>query len=311
MLSWLRSLWIPGSIFLLLILIGEAVPPRASTGAFPLKLDRTSILFGAYDPKETLHDVPGVKLEHVFVNWNGPVRERLDEISTRAKELGRDLLLSVEPWARPQDTDPARYYKAIMAGEYDTSIVELCDGVARIGSAALIRWGHEMDAPNGRYSWNLDPQDFIDIYRHFVDRCRPHARNALFVWSPRGDPGYEQFYPGDEYVDLSGLTLFGLEPWEVANYGHPRSFTEAFAEKYEPVERIGKKVLLTEFGVCGDANYRQSWLTSALNSERRFPLLAGVIYFNDREPHLWPAVPNYDSQTCEPDSPDWRISLSG
>jgi beta-mannanase len=166
-----------------------------------------------------------------------------------------------------------------------------------------------MDAPNDRYSWNLDPAEYIAIYRHFVDKCRPRARNARFVWSPRGDAGYEQYYPGDEYVDVTGLTLFGLQPWDVANYGHARSFEEALAEKYEPVARKGKKLILAEFGVCGDPQYRQSWLSSALSGTSRFPLLVAVVYFNDREPHLWPEISGNSSEVCEADSPDWRIVL--
>jgi endoglucanase len=310
MLSWLRVLWGPGCLLLLLITIGMAVPPSTSIGTLPIKLDRSSVLFGVYDPKETMDEVQGIRLEHVFLDWNGPTRESLKGISRRAKLLGRDILLTIEPWARPEHGDPAAYYKAIMSGQYDRSISELCNGVVQMGVSVLIRWGHEMDAPDDRYPWRLDPQEFIAIYRHFIDRCRPHAPNARFVWSPRGDAGYEQYYPGDDYVDLSGLTLFGLEPWDVANYGHARSFAEALGEKYQPLAHIGKKLLLTEFGVCGDAKYRQSWLLSALNSSAdQFPLLIGVVYFNDREPYLWPEVRNSDMDVCDPDSPDWRIAF--
>jgi endoglucanase len=311
MLSWLKTLWVPGAILVLLVGISAAVPPRTSTKSLQVRLDASTVAFGVYDPNGSLSQVPGISIQHVFIDWNGPLGEKLRSVSNRAEQLGRDILLTVEPWARPGHTDAASYFKAIMSGQYDSSISELCDGVAKLRGSVLVRWGQEMDAPNDRYPWGgLDPSEYIQAYRHFVDTCRPHAPRAQFVWSPRGDAGEEAYYPGDQYVDFAGLTLFGLEPWEDANYGHARSFAEALTEKYQPIERFGKRLILAEFGVCGQESYREAWISSALEQgSKQFPLLVAVVYFNDLEPNQWPNTSSHNSPECEADSPDWRIQF--
>lgn len=124
------------------------------------------------------------------------------------------------------------------------------------------------------------------------------------MWSPKGEPGLPAYYPGDAYVDLIGLSVWGLERWDRDLYGRPRGFAEALKEKYSRVERFRKPVIVAELGVAGRKSYRRDWMQeiSALASDRsQFPLLAAFVYFNDKEPSQWPG--GYGS-------PDWRMTAS-
>lgn len=308
--GWMRTGFLQVGIFALLIAINFFVP-FSDSRALPLRLDRSTVAFGAYDPEGTLQDEARLKFDHVFFSWNSPASE-LKNIVARTEARGRELMVTLEPWTTGEATDKDGYVNAILAGSYDAAIVGLCREIGSAKRPVMVRWGHEMEIETGRYSWTgLEPAHYVDIYRYFVDACRRESPNSIFVWSPRGDRGLEAFYPGDEYVDVVGLTLFGLQPWEMAAYGKPRTFEEALAEKYRLIQAFGKPLAITEFGVCGDARYARSWMRAALRQgAKEFPLLTSIVYFNDREPHLWPAVEDMDAAYtagCEADAPDWRL----
>ncbi len=73
------------------------------------------------------------------------------------------------------------------------------------------------------------------------------------MWSPLGDEGMEAYYPGDDYVDLVGITVFGLQTWDRAKYGDDRSFEDVFAPRYERAASFGKPVVVAELGYVGAA----------------------------------------------------------
>jgi endoglucanase len=162
-----------------------------------------------------------------------------------------------------------------------------------------------MEQPSDRYPWARgDASGYIAAYRYFVDACRKIVPRARFVWSPKGEGGLAAYYPGDNYVDLIGVSVWGLEKWDREQYGRPRSFAKTFNEKYRRVAQFGKPVIIAELGVAGRKRYRQNWISeiSALSSgPNPFPLLTGIVYFYDKEPYHWPS--GYGS-------PDWRVAGS-
>lgn len=263
------------------------------------------LALGAYDPHEMLRNSDRSSIEHVFVYWQALDEAMLAAKMRLAETKGRVLMVTVEPYTKAENwRDGAdRLFKDIGSGEFDRQIVAVCAAVAAYPAGLWIRWGHEMEQPSDRYPWARgDAAGYIAAYRYFVDACRKAAPRARFMWSPKGEADLPAYYPGDAYVDLIGLSVWGLERWDRERYGKPRSFGEALEEKYSRVESFGKPVVVAELGVAGRKRYRQDWMAeiSALSSDRgQFPLLTGIVYFNDKEPSVWPY--GYGS-------PDWRMT---
>jgi endoglucanase len=65
------------------------------------------------------------------------------------------------------------------------------------------------------------------------------------------------------------------------------------------VAHYAKPIFLAEVGVEGSVEYMEKWFVDLGERFRnRFPLVSGIIYFNEREPHQLP----------EPfGAPDWRL----
>jgi len=265
------------------------------------------LLLGVYDPHDVLRDSDRPRIEHVFVYWQAVDEPMLAAKMRLAEMKARTLMVTVEPYTKAVNwRDGGEHLFAdIVSGRFDREIGAVCGKLASYRGAYWIRWGHEMEQPSDRYPWARgDAPGYVAAYRYFVDSCRKIAPRARFVWSPKGEGGLAAYYPGDNYVDLIGVSVWGLEKWDREQYGRPRGFAKTFDEKYRRVAEFRKPVIIAELGVAGAKQYRQDWMAeiSALSRDRdAFPLLTGIVYFYDKEPYHWPG--GYGS-------PDWRVAAS-
>ena len=157
-----------------------------------------------------------------------------------------------------------------------------------------------MEDPTGRYPWATgNGEAFVAAYRYFVDHCRQWSHGRFFfVWSPKGLRQMKDYFPGPNYVDYVGVSLYGLERWDIGHFGKPRDFNETFGETYRSASQFKKPIMIAEFGVQGGASYRDLWFSELARAKDSFPLLRMAVYFNAQEPWSWPD--GYGK-------PDWRI----
>ncbi|MBS7543927.1 beta-mannosidase [Ancylobacter oerskovii] len=259
------------------------------------------VAFGVYDPDGVFAGDTGVRIEHVFMPWRHSDLGSLAKADHYARQYGRDLLVTVEPWSwAPAANPPAdRLLADILAGAEDGTVKAVCVAVGGLQSPVTIRWAHEMDLRNGRFPWAAwSPQDYAAAYRHVVTECRKYAPQARFMWSPRGEAGLEAYYPGDAYVDTIGLTVLDLQQYDIDRYGHARSFEEALRPAYERVAPYGRPIVVAELGFRGDEAFTAQWERDMRTIGEAFPGLAAVIYFNEVETYAWPAPYG---------RPDWRL----
>jgi len=142
----------------------------------------------------------------------------------------------------------------------------------------LVRFAHEM---NGNwYPWGVangnTPQEYGQAYRHVAGIFKAMGvTNALWVWSPniiRSTPSktIKEFWPGDEYVDIVGVTGYGVrEASPEITYRPTLDLVSALTSK---------PVLLTEVGVQPDPNKRK-WISEFGPWVAKQPQIAGFIWY--------------------------------
>ena len=268
-------------------------------------LSATDIAFGVYDPRAAFESDRAVDIEHIFVFWQaldfGSFRETLAYIEQR----NRMLMITIEPYTRAENWRDGgdQLFAEILSGKFDREIGAICSELNTFQGEVLVRWGHDMEDPTGRYPWaRADNEGYKAAYRYFASECRRHLPKAALVWSPKGEHNLADYYPGDEYVDYIGLSVWGLQTYDINYHGAARYFVETFREKYERVAAFPKPVVITELGVAGDDAYRERWfatLFAEISGASSFQKLRAVVYFNDKEPWYWPLGLG---------SPDWRIA---
>ncbi|WP_343115609.1 glycoside hydrolase family 26 protein [Ostreiculturibacter nitratireducens] len=260
------------------------------------------IPFGVYDPTGAFSDDPAVEIEHLFLPWEDVYLPSLVDADIYARARGRALLVTIEPWtwSRSQRNTPENLRYGIANGLYDGNMRSICEILNTLESPITVRWAHEMDDDNGQFIWaGWDPDDYISAYRRMIDVCRAAAPSVNFMWSPLGDEGMELYYPGDNYVDLVGITVFGLQAWDRDKYGADRGFVDILRPRYERADAFGKPIVVAELGYVGSDSYVAAWESTVRLEREEFPNLVGVIYFNYPEVYPWP-----DGFGL----PDWQIA---
>ncbi len=92
--------------------------------------------------------------------------------------------------------------------------------------------------------------------------------------------------------------MFGLEKFDVIEYGKPRTFAESVKQGYDLTVGYGKPIWVAELGYDGSVSYLAKWVEDVTAKHPQYPHLKEVVYFNDKEVWPWPHDLGF---------PDWRV----
>ena len=282
-------LWMPAT--------SQAAPPDNRPIAQP-----NGFVLGAYDPHADFTSDSNSKIEHLFLPWEDVDLTTLPDADNYARQRGRTILITIEPWTWSQKKHiaPKDLRAGIVSGRYDGNIAAICGIVKNFKTPTTIRWAQEMEDTSGRFIWaNWNPKDYIAAYRKFVGECRAIAPNVKYMWSPKGNRGLSRYYPGDDVVDEIGLSVFGFQPYDEKVAGHDRFFAELLKPGYEEALKFGKPIYVAELGYRGDEDYVRKWASTVLIKDPQFSKLVAVVYFDDKDVIAWP----YNLGV-----PDWRVT---
>jgi len=257
---------------------------------------------GAYDPYGDFSNESAVATEHLFLPWEDVDFSGLAAADEYAHSRGRNVLITIEPWSWSLDwnVSPRQLRNEILAGKKDENLRAVLKAVSGFKSPIIIRWAQEMDSTSGRFTWsNWAPRDYIKAYQHMVDIIREELPKAQVMWSPKGEKNLKDYYPGDKYVDIVGLTVFGYDKFDKIEHGKPRTFAESLKQGYDLAAGFGKPIWVAEVGYEGDTDYLKSWVQDLTAKNPAYPELKEVVYFNDKEVWGWPHGLGL---------PDWRVN---
>jgi len=131
------------------------------------------------------------------------------------EELKRQLLAHPDHYVLPQiglsmteDGNPSAHYEQdVAAGLYDNEIRMFLDGLQALALPAYVRIGYEFNGTK----WNgYHPDSYRAAFVRITDSIRARGLEVATVWdfSMDGDLNFEDYYPGDAYVDWWGINIF-------------------------------------------------------------------------------------------------------
>jgi beta-mannanase len=173
----------------------------------------------------------------------------------------------------------------LTAGRYDDSIAAWARGAKGWRRPFFLILDVEMNGPWEPYgpANGNEPADFVHAWRHIHDVfAAVGATNVTWVWCPNIDPGghfvpYKDLYPGDNYVDWTGLDGY--------DFDGTASFFSLFSSSYAALLRLAprKPVMLSQMGADEATGKKAAWITDAFAQlPRRFPRIEAVLWFNWR-----------------------------
>lgn len=197
----------------------------------------------------------------------------------------------------------------ILAGEFDDDLIAWAQGAKKYGAPIIAEYGVECNgywfAWNGRWLRDLDSKQndkaalrkgverFVAIYRHIITLSRQAgATNISWVFhiSAVDDPGetwnkFENYYPGDDYIDWIGVTVYGAQfPKDAGVYKFDKQFSPAY--KRIQVMAPDKPVILSEMGCAAGSKTtpQAKWSREAVEDmlAGKWPKLIGFCWWNSR-----------------------------
>jgi Glycosyl hydrolase family 26 len=209
--------------------------------------------------------------------------------------LGSVPMITWEPWvtdfdeARRTNLPPAKQREyaslaAIARGDYDFYVAPFATAAAQFRKPIFLRFAHEMNDPY-RYPWGPQngnrPDDFIAAWKHVhLIFQKMGATNVLWVWSPHiSMPWFEYYYPGDEWVDWVGTGI--LNYGDAAPWSRWWTFHQILEKAYPALEKLGKPIMVTEFGTLAKGGDPAGWYAQAFaDMKAKYPKIRSVIFFN-------------------------------
>jgi hypothetical protein len=207
--------------------------------------------------------------------------------------LGGLPLLTLEPWspdAGPgganQADQPDWTLSRTIDGSWDKQYESIAQTIIAYHDVVLIRFAHEMNGhwyPWGVANGNRSGQ-YVQAWKHVVNLFRKAgATNALWVWSPniiRGASSQtiSQFWPGSNYVDIVGLTGYGVSE-QTPDRTYDKTLHLVSALTKDPI-------LLTEMGAQRDSD-KLDWITNFGPWLKDHPQIAGFVWTEDLRQGDW------------------------
>lgn len=188
--------------------------------------------------------------------------------------------------------------------EYSNYLYNKVDEIASWGKDVLLIFGKEMNIDD---NFNY-PELFVEAFR-FVAEYAHTKENIAMVWAPNDTGGldttFEEYYPGDEYVDWIGCSLYTMPYFQgnpdnddsaqkafiMGDYANP-SMRAKMLHEFMEENNIKKPVMITEGGVgfeSPDGTDYTQWAKHQLRMYyedicRMYPEYKCIISFNHYVP---------------------------
>jgi hypothetical protein len=194
----------------------------------------------------------------------------------------------------------------VIEGRYDSYIREFAAEAAAWGHPFFLRFDWEMNGDWFPWAEGVNgnrPGEFVSAWRHVHDIfAAAGATNVSWVWCPFVDPersltDLASLYPGDEYVDWTGLDGYnwGTNPSSPQGW---KSFEQLFGATYDRIaEKIAptKPLMIGEMGSSEVGGSKSEWIRNALGAiPAEYPRIRALLWFD-----------KFD------DGMDWPIETSG
>ena len=260
-------------------------------------VNSTNVEWGIYQPD--FHDMPNIYYieEHIGHKFNIVLHYSdfletytpylVGDVLRKAYSEGRTVELTLQP---NRDHVGENTIFSVLDGKYDEFLNAYAKDIAEFSHPVLFRLCNEMNGDWCEYSgyrMSLDTELYRELYRYVYDIFKKNnANNVIWVWNPNGKsfPDFKwnserMYYPGNEFVDVLGLTLYNT-----GNYYEGENWAE-FSELYRPlyekaVKEYAMPFMITEFASARCGGNKEDWTRKMLSEMAGFPKIKAAVWWN-------------------------------
>jgi len=275
----------PVLIFALLAGCGGVGGVTLGTGYRDILVPTSGALLGHYYGAGTLAETDARigRQPQIHLTYYGWTDDWINSGATQSDVAqGRIPLVNWEPFGVDFDD--------IIGGKYDAVIQARADGAKALHAKFFLDFAAEM---NGDEGWGShDPQKYVAAYRHIHDIfVQRGATNVIWAWCPNnvdsdGAPKAAQYYPGDAYVDWTGVDGYNWGT-SVAGYGW-QSFRDVFKDIYPVLAAKRKPIIVGEMASDEVGGSKAAWIDDIVPTlKTEFPEIKAIVWFDINKERHW------------------------
>lgn len=204
-----------------------------------------------------------------------------DEVTSDI-DAGRIPLVNWEPFG----VDLA----AIVRGDHDELLAQRAAEAASLDAPVFVDFAAEMNEEEG---WgDHDPELYTSAFRHVHDLFEGRdGGNVVWVWAPNnvdsaGEPAALDYYPGDDYVDWTGIDGYN---WGTSEEGFEwQDFEAVFGPMYEQLHTLGKPIIIGETASAEEGGSKAEWIAGIAPAlGESFPDIRALVWFDVDKERDW------------------------
>ncbi len=185
------------------------------------------------------------------------------------------------------------YFARIADGSLDATIIARAKGSKVLGKKFFLDFAAEM---NGDEAWSGNNASlYVSAYRHIHDLfVAAGATNVVWAWCPNvtdasgGNRTTMDYYPGDSYVDWTGVDGYNWGTKNDTTNGGWQTFQHVFQDIYPLLAAKKKPILIGEMASAEAGGDKAKWIDAIIPTLRnRFPLIKGVVWFDINKEADW------------------------
>lgn len=258
------------------------------------------LTWGFFDPESAYGDTTEVEEYEKLLDYKFPViltymalqdhsYPKLKDTLEGSWANGNVLELTLQTY---ETTDGGNMVYDILSGEYDGILEFYARTIKNFGHPVLFRLMNEMNGdwcPYSAYHTARDTLIYKEAYRYvysFFEKAG--ADNVIWIWNPNESsfPEFDwnsalMYYPGDEYVDIVGMTAYNTGNFYVS-YGEKwQSFSALYDDLYaEYCARFSQPLMITEFSCAKKGGDKTAWVEDMFDHIESYDRIKLAVWWN-------------------------------
>ena len=166
----------------------------------------------------------------------------------------------------------------VLSGFYDEKLIAFFKLLSKSSHQQYVSYNAAMEAPSYQlpwYPWQAQSsKEYILSFRHIFTISKKFAPSVQIVWSPAGVPGAEEYWPGNDFVDLISINIDLDKAPNQGPYPPYGSVAELMRRKLFRMRFMNKPILFLAEKAAQKEIIQQKWLDE-INTE----ILADIAIF--------------------------------
>lgn len=214
-----------------------------------------------------------------------------------AYEDGKTIELTIQTsTVMNEDLDGYNPVFDILDGTRDDEIYKLAKDIKNYGHPILFRLNNEMNSDWTSYGVSAclnDPDIYVELWQKFYNMFREvGVDNTIWVFNPNNESfpphGYnatQAFYPGDEYVQVFGVTGYNTGTYYSANNEKWKTFDDIYGDIYERHHDtyVNFPWIITEFASSSIGGDKVKWINDMFKDIKKYPNIRMAFWFNSAD----------------------------